>query len=155
MQRVFRYAFLLGSGAAYGAVRNNIAPSHGHDIWDAGAGFPGGYLNSMTQTADAHIWLGTSKSLVKYDALTFVSSATLLAASRARCQFVRRRRLRGVWTHGRPAEHRGGWRSRLIVITPGSITQTGVQQFREVRRIQMLRLAQSWSSPTTDRRAIR
>jgi hypothetical protein len=35
------------------------------------------------------------------------------------------------------------------------ITQTGVQRIREVRRIQMLRLARSWRWPTTDRRAIR
>jgi signal transduction histidine kinase/ligand-binding sensor domain-containing protein len=74
MQRIYRYAlFLLGSGAAFGAVRSNITPSHGHDIWDAGSGFPGGYVNSMTQTADGHIWLGTSKGLVRYDGLTFVS----------------------------------------------------------------------------------
>jgi hypothetical protein len=35
------------------------------------------------------------------------------------------------------------------------ITQTGVQQLREVRRIEMLRLAQSWRRPITGRRAIR
>jgi ligand-binding sensor domain-containing protein len=92
----------------------------------------------MTQSADGDTWIGTSKGLVKFDGLTFVSirdndaravtkfpvwvcspirmincglqttmlpsSATLLAASRVRCPFVRRRRLPAVWTLGRPAE---------------------------------------------------
>jgi hypothetical protein len=48
-------------------------PSHSHDIWDAAAGFPGGYVYSIAQTGDGYLWIGTSKGLVRYDGLTFVS----------------------------------------------------------------------------------
>ena len=51
-----------------------IVPSHSHDIWDRAAGFPGGYVYSITQTADGYLWIGTSKGLVRYDGLTFVAA---------------------------------------------------------------------------------
>lgn len=74
MRRLFQYAvLLLLSGGAFGAVPHNIIPSHGHDIWDAAAGFPGGYVYSMSQTADGYIWIGTSKGLVRYGGWIFLS----------------------------------------------------------------------------------
>src|SRR5437773_4390634 len=74
MRRFFHYSFLLLlCGSAFGVVRGNITPSHGHDLWDAAAGFPGGYVYSIEQTADGYVWIGTSKGLVRYDGLTFGS----------------------------------------------------------------------------------
>ncbi len=65
--------FLLLSSSILAAVGDKIMPSHSHDIWDAGVGFPGGYVYSITQTADGYLWIGTSKGLFRYDGLTFVS----------------------------------------------------------------------------------
>jgi ligand-binding sensor domain-containing protein len=74
MGRLFWFALpLLLAHAVLGAVQNKIMPSHSHDIWDRAAGFPGGYVYSMTQTGDGYLWIGTSKGLVRYDGLTFVS----------------------------------------------------------------------------------
>ncbi len=74
MARSLSFAlFLLMSSAALAGVQDDIVPSHGHDIWDAAAGFPGGYVYSITQTADGYLWIGTSKGLLRYDGLTFVS----------------------------------------------------------------------------------
>src|SRR6201987_1173907 len=67
MRRIFQYAvLLLLSGGTVGAERRTIIPTHGHDLWDAAAGFPGGYVYSMSQTDDGYIWIGTSKGLVRY-----------------------------------------------------------------------------------------
>jgi len=74
MHRLFQCAaLLLLSGSVFGAVPRIIIPSHGHDIWDTAAGFPGGYVYSITQTADGYIWIGTSTGLVRYGGWTFLS----------------------------------------------------------------------------------
>ncbi len=74
MARCLSFAlFLLLSSSVLAAVRDKIMPSHSHDIWDAAVGFPGGYVYSITQTSDGYLWIGTSKGLLRYDGLTFVS----------------------------------------------------------------------------------
>jgi len=74
MSRLFQYAaLLLLSGSAFGAGQRNIIPSHGHDMWDAATGFPGGYVYSISQSADGYIWIGTSKGLLRYGGWTFLS----------------------------------------------------------------------------------
>src|SRR6267142_4859084 len=74
MHRFFQCAALLVlSGGTLGAVPRIIIPSHGHDIWDTAAGFPGGYVYSMTQTPDGYVWIGTSTGLVRYGGWTFLS----------------------------------------------------------------------------------
>jgi signal transduction histidine kinase/ligand-binding sensor domain-containing protein len=65
--------FLLFCSSVLAAMGDNITPRHSHDIWDAAAGFPGGHVYSITQTADGYLWIGTSKGLFRYDGLTFVS----------------------------------------------------------------------------------
>jgi ligand-binding sensor domain-containing protein len=66
-------SFLLLPGAILGTVPTTIAPSHSHDIWDTTRGFPGAYVYSITQTADGYLWIGTSKGLLRYDGLSFVT----------------------------------------------------------------------------------
>jgi PAS domain S-box-containing protein len=66
-------SFLLLPGAVLGTVPSTIAPSHSHDIWDIARGFPGGYVYSITQTADGYLWIGTGKGLFRYDGLSFVN----------------------------------------------------------------------------------
>src|SRR5260370_13486719 len=74
MARYLSFAlFLLLSSAVLAAIRDDIMPSRGHDMWDAAVGFPGGYVYSITQTADGYLWIGTSKGLLRYDGRTFVS----------------------------------------------------------------------------------
>jgi signal transduction histidine kinase/ligand-binding sensor domain-containing protein len=74
MRRIFQYAaLLLLSGGTVGAERQTIIPTHGHDLWDAAAGFPGGYVYSVSQTDDGYIWIGTSKGLVRYGGWKFLS----------------------------------------------------------------------------------
>jgi ligand-binding sensor domain-containing protein len=41
--------------------------------WTMGNGFPGGRINSIAQTADGYLWIGTSKGLVRFDNFSFVS----------------------------------------------------------------------------------
>ena len=73
MHRLFQYvALVLLSGGAFGTVRSNVIPTHGQDVWDMASGFPGGYIYSMTQTADGYIWIGTSKGLVRYGGWNFM-----------------------------------------------------------------------------------
>lgn len=72
MGRFFWFGLLLLlPSVALSAVRDNIALSHEHDIWDGAAGFPGGYVYSITQTADGYLWIGTSEGLLRYDGLSF------------------------------------------------------------------------------------
>ena len=62
---------LLLSGAIASAGRGNITPTYKHDLWNTAAGFPGGYVYSITQTADGYLWIGTSNGLIRYDGLSF------------------------------------------------------------------------------------
>jgi ligand-binding sensor domain-containing protein len=64
---------LVIAHSVWGAAPVKIASSHKYDIWDRGAGFPGGFVYSIAQTRDGHLWIGTSQGLVRYDGLTFVS----------------------------------------------------------------------------------
>jgi PAS domain S-box-containing protein len=74
MRFFLRYGlFLLLPGAVLGMVSDTIAPSHSHYVWDRANGFPGGYVYSITQTADGYLWIGTSKGLLRYDGLSFVN----------------------------------------------------------------------------------
>jgi signal transduction histidine kinase/ligand-binding sensor domain-containing protein len=43
-----------------------------HTRWEAGTGFTGGHVYSITQTSDGYLWIGTSTGLVRFDGFTFV-----------------------------------------------------------------------------------
>lgn len=74
MERLLWYTLpLLLLHASAAARESKIAPDQSHDIWDAAAGFPPGYVYSITQSADGYLWIGTSKGLVRYDGLSFVT----------------------------------------------------------------------------------
>jgi signal transduction histidine kinase/ligand-binding sensor domain-containing protein len=71
--RCFTYlSVLLLAGAISGAVWGDITPSYRHDLWNTSAGFPGGYVYSITQTADGYVWIGSSKGLIRFDGTAFV-----------------------------------------------------------------------------------
>lgn len=72
--RCFRFVLvLLVSGAVCDVIRGNITPTYRHDLWNTSAGFPGGYVYVITQTADGYVWIGSGKGLIRYDGLAFVS----------------------------------------------------------------------------------
>ena len=72
MQRILRLGlFLVIATAALGAVQHIVTLSRSHDIWNRASGFPGGYVYSITQTADGYLWIGTSNGLLRYDGLSF------------------------------------------------------------------------------------
>jgi signal transduction histidine kinase/ligand-binding sensor domain-containing protein len=73
LRKISSISLLLLAHAALGAGAGRIMPGHTRDIWDQAAGFPGGRVNSITQTDDGYLWIGTSKGLIRYDGLTFVS----------------------------------------------------------------------------------
>ena len=90
MHRVFQCALLLLlSSGAVAAATGNVMPSHRHDLWDAPAGFPGGYISSIVQTSDGYIWIGTSKGLVRYDGLAFVHIHRKESSAEARLPVLR------------------------------------------------------------------
>jgi len=64
--------FVLLASGVLSAVTSPIALRRSHDVWDRTSAFPGGYVYSLTQTADGYLWLATSKGLVRYDGLNFV-----------------------------------------------------------------------------------
>jgi ligand-binding sensor domain-containing protein len=71
--RITSILAFLPAQLTLGSAQDSITPSHSQQIWDRAAGFPGGYVHSITQTADGYLWIGTSKGLVRYDGVTFVS----------------------------------------------------------------------------------
>jgi len=64
-------AFLMVVSTALAAAQDIVVPSRSHDAWNRAAGFAGGYVYSMTQTADGYLWIGTSNGLLRYDGLSF------------------------------------------------------------------------------------
>ncbi|MBV8829362.1 MAG: hypothetical protein JO108_09080 [Acidobacteriaceae bacterium] len=73
MRNICFIPLLFLAHAAFGGAADRITPSHSQDIWDRAAGFSGGHVYSITQTGDGYLWIGTSKGLVRYDGLNFVS----------------------------------------------------------------------------------
>jgi PAS domain S-box-containing protein len=73
MGRCFRYlSVLLFHGVIAGVIWGTTTPSYRHDLWNTSGGFPGGYVYSITQTADGYIWIGSSKGLIRYDGTAFM-----------------------------------------------------------------------------------
>src|SRR5215468_10893336 len=73
MNSAFRLGLIiLLATVALGAEENAIMLRRSRDIWNRASGFPGGYVYSITQTADGYLWIGTSNGLLRYDGLSFV-----------------------------------------------------------------------------------
>jgi signal transduction histidine kinase/ligand-binding sensor domain-containing protein len=73
MTRALQFGlFVLLASTGINASPHTVSLSRSHDVWNRASGFPGGYLYSITQTADGYLWAATSKGLVRYDGLSFV-----------------------------------------------------------------------------------
>lgn len=44
---------------------------YSHDRWSSEQGFPGGTVNTMTETADGYLWIGTEEGLIQFDGINF------------------------------------------------------------------------------------
>jgi signal transduction histidine kinase/ligand-binding sensor domain-containing protein len=50
--------------------------------WTQSNGFPGGRINSITETSDGYLWLATSKGLVRFDGVSFISIGNSIDSTR-------------------------------------------------------------------------
>jgi ligand-binding sensor domain-containing protein/signal transduction histidine kinase len=62
---------------AHAVDPNRTFSQYIRDQWTAENGFPGGLVNSFTQTPDGYLWIGTEKGLYRYDGLNFVTAQAL------------------------------------------------------------------------------
>ncbi|MCK4761751.1 MAG: helix-turn-helix domain-containing protein [Candidatus Aminicenantes bacterium] len=61
---------LLG-GNLFGLDPGKKAGQYLMDQWKISAGIPSDTINSITQTPDGYLWIGTTKGLVRFDGVTF------------------------------------------------------------------------------------
>jgi PAS domain S-box-containing protein len=62
---------------------NHLPSRYVREQWTTETGFPGGAVNSIAQTADGYLWIGTDRGLIRFDGFNFrpVSFAAIAAAS--------------------------------------------------------------------------
>ena len=73
LARITAILAFLPARLTLGSVQDSITSRHSQHVWDRAAGFPGGHVYSITQTTDGYLWIATSKGLLRYDGVTFVS----------------------------------------------------------------------------------
>jgi ligand-binding sensor domain-containing protein/signal transduction histidine kinase len=56
---------------AFAADPNRAWPQYVHDSWGIDKGFPNETVSSIAQTPDGYLWIGTDKSLIRFDGLNF------------------------------------------------------------------------------------
>lgn len=64
-------ATLAASGTAQAIDPERALSQYIRDRWESSQGFPGGSVNSITQTTDGFIWIAAEKGLVRFDGVTF------------------------------------------------------------------------------------
>ena len=62
---------------------NRLLSQYIREQWSTETGFPGGAVNSIAQTADGYLWVGTDRGLIRFDGFNFrpVSFASIGIAS--------------------------------------------------------------------------
>jgi len=50
---------------------NRLPAQYVREQWTSEAGFPGGAVNGIAQTADGYLWIGTDKGLLRFDGFNF------------------------------------------------------------------------------------
>ena len=64
---------ILSCNTAEGLDPHNSYLQYLSQRWTMSNGFPGGRINTVIQTSDGYLWIGTSKGLVRFDGFTFVT----------------------------------------------------------------------------------
>jgi ligand-binding sensor domain-containing protein/signal transduction histidine kinase len=68
LQKLFCFSLVLGVLSARAAADS---PRYQIDVWQADDGLPQGTVNSIVQTHDGYLWLGTQNGLVRFDGVSF------------------------------------------------------------------------------------
>ena len=66
---------------AFAIDPNRTLSQYVHDFWGVDRGFPNETISSVAQTRDGYLWIGTDKSLIRFDGLNFQKFQQALPAS--------------------------------------------------------------------------
>jgi ligand-binding sensor domain-containing protein/signal transduction histidine kinase len=64
-------AIVCFAGLAFAIDPNRTLSQYVHDSWGVDKGFPNETISSIAQTRDGYLWIGTYKSLIRFDGLSF------------------------------------------------------------------------------------
>jgi len=68
-------------GLAFAIDPNRTLSQYVHDSWGVDRGFPNETISSIAQTHDGYLWIGTDKSLIRFDGLNFQKFQQAIPAS--------------------------------------------------------------------------
>src|SRR5262249_32179460 len=66
---------------AFAVAPNRTLSQYVHDSWGIDRGFPNETISSIAQTRDGYLWIGTDKSLIRFDGLNFQKFQQAIPAS--------------------------------------------------------------------------
>src|SRR5271155_2331810 len=75
--RLRLYTWLLVAVSAYGLDPNRTLTQYVHRIWQVQPGLPESSIDSILQTRDGYLWLGTLTGLVRFDGVRFTPLETI------------------------------------------------------------------------------
>ena len=92
LERFITWAILLSFLMSLSVVASGLDPNERvsqylRDRWTNRDGFPGGRVNSITQTSDGYLWVATGRGLVRFDGFAFRSPEQLIQKSRSVSQY--------------------------------------------------------------------
>ena len=64
-------AALLAGRAVSGLEPTSTLAHYGYDAWDSDSGLPQNSVDTILQTRDGYLWLGTQEGLVRFDGVHF------------------------------------------------------------------------------------
>ena len=72
MKAVSVVALLLAAAPAAALDPERAVTQYRHQVWNTGEGLPQSSVESMVQTRDGYLWLGTQEGLARFDGVRFV-----------------------------------------------------------------------------------
>jgi ligand-binding sensor domain-containing protein/signal transduction histidine kinase len=74
-------AVVCCTGLALATDPNRTLSQYVHEAWGVDKGFPNEMVSSIAQTRDGYLWIGTDKSLIRFDGLNFQKFQQAIPAS--------------------------------------------------------------------------
>ena len=68
---VFAIGIALSAAPAAALEPSNMLAHYGYDVWDADSGLPQNSVETILQTRDGYLWVGTEEGLVRFDGASF------------------------------------------------------------------------------------
>src|SRR5262245_28025977 len=67
------FSLLVTHGPGLGSALSpeRAITEYGHQIWHTGQGLPQKYVQTIVQTRDGYLWLGTQEGLARFDGVRF------------------------------------------------------------------------------------